>query len=349
MLRTIRSRLVRFVALSLSAAATLGAQGNADTTGAQHATRKPVSIGNYPNVAGLRINFRDRALEQVRGINATIWFPHRPVTGSVRGLSLGLPATGAERVSGLALGIVGVSAERELRGITLAGIGAGSGGKVSGIALGGLGLAAGGTLNGIMAGGLGVGAGGSVRGVMVGGLGAATGGNMHGIVIGGLGAGVARDMVGIAIGGLGAGAAGNMKGIVLGGIGAGAGGNITGLAISGIGSGVGGTFKGIGVSGIAIGATRLQGYFAAPAVGAMSARGFILAPLLFRIQPDGDFRGLAVSGVNYVRGSQRGLTFGLFNYARALRGVQIGLLNVIATGTSHRILPLINWGKDTTK
>jgi len=48
--------------------------------------------------------------------------------------------------------------------------------------------------------------------------------------------------------------------------------------------------------------------------------------------------------VNYVRGSQTGLTLGVVNYARTVHGVQLGLINVIADNGAHRFLPLINWG-----
>ena len=38
--------------------------------------RRGISIGNYPNVSGLRFNFRDSDLQRVRGANFTVWSPY---------------------------------------------------------------------------------------------------------------------------------------------------------------------------------------------------------------------------------------------------------------------------------
>ena len=70
----------------------------------------------------------------------------------------------------------------------------------------------------------------------------------------------------------------------------------------------------------------------------------VLASALFRIEKGGSFRGASVSAVNYVRGSQRGLTFGIVNYARSVHGAQIGVVNIIADQKSHPFLPIVNWG-----
>jgi hypothetical protein len=67
-----------------------------------------VGIGDVPRVIGLRLNYRDRAMQRVDGVNATIWTPYgEGGTGEVRGLALGVPATGAARVYGIATGILG--------------------------------------------------------------------------------------------------------------------------------------------------------------------------------------------------------------------------------------------------
>ena len=47
----------------------------------------------------------------------------------------------------------------------------------------------------------------------------------------------------------------------------------------------------------------------------------------FQIADGGTLTGVSVSAVNYVDGTQRGLSIGLFNYAETLHGVQLGLLN----------------------
>ena len=76
----------------ISACLTLAAPAASDA-------QPPVAIGDAPRVNGLRINFRDRRLEEVNGVNLTIWSPHRPARGDVNGLAIGLPMTGAARLS----------------------------------------------------------------------------------------------------------------------------------------------------------------------------------------------------------------------------------------------------------
>src|SRR5678815_5760442 len=65
-----------------------------------------VALGDKPRMNGLRINYRDRRLEEVNGVNLTIWSPYEPATGTVNGLALGLPATGARRINGVGIGIL---------------------------------------------------------------------------------------------------------------------------------------------------------------------------------------------------------------------------------------------------
>ena len=285
---------VATASMSLIATLTLAAQEPSSRS--THDTRTPISIGNYPNVTGLRLNFRDSDLERVTGMNVTIWSPYEPATGVVKGVALGLPVTGAGDIVGLGAGVFGVGAAHNLSGLMIGPVGAGAGGRVSGIAIGGIGVGAGGNLRGIIVGGVGVGAG------------------------------------------------GNFKGVALGGVGVGAGGNATGLMIGGVGVGAGGTLRGIGLGGVGVGAPRIEGGFVALAVGAQDARAIVIAPAFFKIGKDGTFRGAAVSAVNYIKGSQSGLTIGLVNYARNVSGVQIGLINVIANQRGHPVLPIVNWG-----
>jgi hypothetical protein len=118
-----------------------------------------------PRVTGLRLNYRDRRLERVDGVNATIWSPYKDARrGLVRGLALGLPVTGADRIDGVGIGILGVGAEDRIRGIGIGAAGVGSGRDLEGIMIGGLGVGSGEDVTGIGIGGLGVGSGGSLRG-----------------------------------------------------------------------------------------------------------------------------------------------------------------------------------------
>ena len=86
-----------------------------------------ISIGDSRQTNGLRLNFRDRHLRRVNGINATIWMPREPARGQVNGLALGLPMTGAENISGAAIGVFGVGAENSLHGIAMGLVGVGAG------------------------------------------------------------------------------------------------------------------------------------------------------------------------------------------------------------------------------
>src|SRR3954468_4829750 len=45
-----------------------------------------IAIGDKPRVNGVRINFRDRYLEHVNGVNLTLWSPYEPARGRVSGL-----------------------------------------------------------------------------------------------------------------------------------------------------------------------------------------------------------------------------------------------------------------------
>lgn len=76
-----------------------------------------MSIGDSRRNIGLRLNYRDRVLEEAIGVNGTIWFPYKPPGGTVRGIALGLPATGARRIEGLGVA-VGISAQESIGGIT---------------------------------------------------------------------------------------------------------------------------------------------------------------------------------------------------------------------------------------
>jgi len=176
---------------------------------------KGLAIGDVPRVIGVRLNYRDRRLERVDGINATIWSPYEHGSrGLVRGVALGVPVTGADRIDGVGIGILGVGAQDRFRGIGIGAAGVGSGGDLEGLMIGGLGVGSGHDITGIGVGGLGIGSSGTLRGAFVGGFGAGSGADIEGIVVGGLGAGASGDMTGIVVGGLGAGAR-NVRGALV--------------------------------------------------------------------------------------------------------------------------------------
>ena len=337
-----------------------------------------ISIGDSRRVTGLRINYRDRRMEEVNGINITAWVPYEQNRGTVRGLALGLPATGAHRLDGIALGIIGAGVGEDMRGLLIGGIGGGIGDDLVGIAAGGIGMGIGNDLHGVGLGGIGMGIGNDLKGIGIGGIGMGIGRDLQGIAIGGIGAGVGGSMVGVGIGGVGIGVGADAKGLLITGIGAGVGGHFKGVSVAGIGMGAGGDVEGITISGIGlgaggdvtgitiagagigaggtlkyaslaiggIGASRIEGVAAATAVGAEHVRGLVIAPGYFRIANGGEMRGVNLSAYNNVRGLQRGLAIGIFNYARSLDGLQVGVLNYARNkpkGT--RLLPIVNFAR----
>jgi len=302
-----------------------------------------IAIGDKPRVVGLRINYRDRNLREVRGANVTIWTPYEPATGDVYGLALGLPATGAKNIRGLGVGILGFGTSQSMKGIGIGGLGVGGGGDIEGITLGGVGVGSGERLRGIQIGGIGVGSGGSVTGLSVGGVGVGGGGAMRGIQIGGIGVGSGASVTGLSIGGIGVGSAGDVRGISIGGVGVGAGGDMTGLSIGGIGVGGGGRVRGLSIGGVGVGAPRLEGVvLSGVASGGQFVHAIVFSTAYFKVDSSGRFDGGSLSAVNNVSGSQHGLTIGLWNYARDLHGAQIGLVNISDNDGRRRILPLIS-------
>jgi hypothetical protein len=302
-----------------------------------------VAIGDKPRMTGLRINFRDRELRQVNGVNATIWAPYSPAEGIVNGLALGVPVTGARDINGLGAGIFGVGVDNRLRGIAIGGIGVGAGQELHGIAIGGVGVGSGGSVVGLTVGGIGVGSGGSVRGVQIGGIGVGSGGDVTGISIAGIGVGSGGRTTGLAIGGIGVGGGGSFRGIGIGGIGVGAGGDATGLMLGGVGVGAGGRLHGVGIGGVGVGAPTLDGLMIGGlGVGGADVHAIALTLGYFKIADDGNFRGGALGAVTRVDGTQHGLTIGLFNYARELHGTQLGIINVSDNGGHRRVIPLVS-------
>jgi hypothetical protein len=72
-------------------------------------------------------------------------------------------------------------------------------------------------------------------------------------------------------------------------------------------------------------------------------RGLALAPAYFYIPEDGRLSGVSISAFNRILGEQRGFVIGIFNYARSLHGVQVGVLNWAGNNRSGlKLLPIAN-------
>ena len=303
-----------------------------------------ISFGNSKRFTGLRFNFRDSRVEKITGINVTLWQPKKDNKESiVHGLSLGLMPGGGE-LRGIQIGGLGIAAEQNMSGISIGLLGVGCGGDMTGVHIGGLGAGAGGSIKGLNIGILGIGAGEDLGGINIGGLGAGAGGDMSGLNVGLLGVGAGSDLSGINIGGFGAGAGKNMAGLNIGLFGIGAGENLTGINIGGLGAGAGEELRGLTICGLGAGSPKIKGVtFAGLCVGGVNVRWIALAIGTVQIKNDGHLIGFAASGFNYIKGTQHGLSIGIVNYAFRLKGVQLGLINIVRENPKGlRILPIMN-------
>ena len=312
--------------------------------------RYGVSFGNSKNFTGLRINFRDKEVDEINGVNVTLWRAKENKDAEVKGISLGVVGPEAGRLTGIQLSGLSVAAHEELKGFSAALFGVGSGGDITGITLGGLGAGAGGDIKGFTFGLLGVGAGSDMTGITIGGLGAGAGGDIKGFTFGLLGVGASSDMTGIRIGGLGAGAGGDIKGFTFGLLGAAAGSDMTGVTIGGLGAGAGGDIKGFTFGLVGAGAgSDITGItvagFGAGAGGDIT--GVTIALGTVRVKDGNSLTGFTASAYNRIRGDLNGVSFGIVNYAGELSGVQLGLINYVRDNPKRRrLLPLINWNFD---
>jgi hypothetical protein len=263
-----------------------------------------LSIGNSRRVTGLRINWRDEGLERVNGINLTLWAPRENPRAVIDGLALGLVAPQAAEINGAAIGLVASVTERSMTGIDIGGVATVSNGAVRGINLGGLAVVSGSETWGLSLAGLAVVSSGSVHGINVAGLAAVSDGQIVGLNLAGL-AVVAADVRGRD--GLG--------------------------TIRWVTATLGGVEATRAISGFTVGAYRMR----APTI-----EGVALG--LGQLQARRELHGVGMSAYTYVPGVQRGLSIGIYNDARELHGVQVGVINRARNNAgARRILPIVNW------
>jgi hypothetical protein len=270
-----------------------------------------LSIGNSARWNGLRLNFLDHAVEQVNGVNLTIWSAEHNETMVMNGLALGITGPVGGEFRGATIGLLGAVAARGFAGLTVGGLGAVSDGSMAGINLAGLATVSSG----------------SMRGLNVAGLGLVANKDLHGINFGGLATVGNGSVAGVTVGGLAIVAGGGLAGVSLGGLAVVSTGPLLGAAAS-----VAAVVADPGVQGIALAGYHVE--------GAHWIRGLAASVVWNRVV---DLSGIAIGGYNRVKGEQHGLTIGLYNYAKALHGVQLGLLNNARNNKGvWRILPLLN-------
>jgi len=199
------------------------------------------------------------------------------------------------------------------RGLVLAGLGANVAGDLTGGAAAGLGFNVGGDARGLMATGLGSNVDGSITGGSLAVLGNAVGRDLHGVALAGVGTGVGRDATGVVVTGVGYSISRDF----------------TGISAALVGGATGGRLTGLHVAGVGIHARETR----AITVTLGGTRGEIM-------------RGATLGAYNRFDESTTGLAIGLVNVTDELRGVQIGLLNIVRERDGwNRILPILNVGR----
>jgi hypothetical protein len=197
-------------------------------------------------------------------------------------------------------------------------------------------------MEGIAIGGLGTVADGGMTGIAIGGLGTVSDGGLQGIGAGGLAVVADGGIRGAAVGGLAVVADGGIRGAAVGGLAVVADGGITGLAAGGLAVVADGGIRGAALS--------------LGEINAQESRVEGLAATLYRIRTHEtlglmvagwikttDARGVTIAAYNQIRGTQHGLAIGVFNSARELHGVQIGLLNRAKNNKPpFRWVPIVN-------
>ena len=209
-----------------------------------------ISFGNSKRVHGLRFNIRDEGVEEVIGLNLTLWKPGENPDAVMKGLQLGIYGPSADELHFLSAGLITVEAYSLISGIGVSGGAVVCEGTFNGISLGGLANVSGG-MNGIAIGGLANVSEGRVRGIMLGGLANVAEGAMSGISFGGLANVAEGHVTGITAGGLANVAEGDMTGISVGGLANVAEGDLMGISAGGLANVAEGRVIGLTFGGLA--------------------------------------------------------------------------------------------------
>jgi hypothetical protein len=144
-----------------------------------------ISIGNSYEFTGIRINFADKNVKRINGLNVTFWLKtFQNYSSSVNGISIGVLPTGGS-MQPLNLGLLGLgSSPNNINGLSLGGLIIGSGGDINGLSMSGLITMADGdrsVISGISISGIGIGAEKGINGLAIGGLGVGSSGDINGI------------------------------------------------------------------------------------------------------------------------------------------------------------------------
>jgi len=291
-----------------------------------------ISFGNSKRVRGLRFNVRDEDVEEVIGLNLTLWKPGENPDAVMKGLIFGIYGPSADELHFLSIGLASVEAHSLISGIAIGGGAVVCEGDFQGISVGGLANVAG-NMNGIALGGLANVSEGFVNGISIGGLANVAEGGMTGISLGGLANVAAGGMSGISLGGLANVAEGGMTGISLGGLANVAEGGMTGISIGGLANVAEGGMTGISLGGLA---NVAEGFINGITIGGLanvtegSMTGISLGGLAV-VSEEGPVVGLNVGGIMVgSEGPVSGLTLSLGGiYAEDLAGLSVGVVGIL--------------------
>jgi hypothetical protein len=251
-----------------------------------------LSIGNSKRITGIRINAVDRQVEQVNGLNLTLWNPGKSPDAVYNGIALSLIGTKAQRINGTALSGIGVNASEHLTGIAAGMLGVGAG-----------------SLTGVAAGLITVDIKERVRGISIAGMWTRDCMQLDGLVIS-PGAAVAKNVRGATIGGVGAAGGQSLTGLSLG-VGGFYSAHLRGVGIGGVGGG-GEELRGIFAGGLFVGTRNLDGIAGTlGGIGGETLDGVMLA-------------GLGLGAAERIRGVAIG---SLLVFAPDVTGLMAGAIN----------------------
>jgi len=141
-----------------------------------------ISIGNSAEFNGIRINFADRNVKKINGLNITFWMKmEQNQEAIVNGASIGVIPV-ARTMQPLNIGLLGIgSSPGNSNGLTVGGL---RGGNINGLAVSGLITMAdsdSSVISGVALSGLGIGAKYAINGLAIAGLGLGTEGKINGM------------------------------------------------------------------------------------------------------------------------------------------------------------------------
>lgn len=238
-----------------------------------------VGLGNSPRIHGLRFNLRDEGVEEVSGLNLTLWSPGENPESRVRGVALGLAAPAARDITGLALGLGAVVSHDSLRGIALGGLTVIDQGEMTGVEAALIATIAQGRALGLRMAGVASVSQGEIYGVNLSGVATVSQGSFTGVNASGVATVSQGDLTGLHLSGLATVCQGHLTGLHLTGLVAVNQGRHEGVSLAGVATVSQGGRSGIHLAGLAgISSGSLHG---------VDIAGFGIQEVHVEVQPEG--------------------------------------------------------------